>query len=69
MGRRMKRVGEASMTDPSADGMVQCSACAGLRSADKGGGKRLVCIAFPERPSLVSEKWRRCQKYIERKTK
>ena len=57
------------ISDPERDGMCRCMDCAGQRHANKGGKTRLVCVAFPERPSLVSDKWRRCEKYVERKTK
>lgn len=57
------------MTDPSADGMVRCCDCARQTRADKGGRMRLVCTAVKSRPALISEKWRRCNEYVARKTK
>lgn len=55
------------MTDPAADGMVRCQDCARQTKADKGGRMRHVCTAERDRPSLVPDKWRRCEKYIPRK--
>jgi hypothetical protein len=43
----------SDMTDPSADGMVQCCACSRQTMADKGGRMRPVCMADRSRPSLV----------------
>lgn len=65
----MEKEEGGGMTDHAANGMVRCCDCSGQRQADKGGRTRLVCVAFPERPSLVADKWRRCEKYVARKTK
>jgi hypothetical protein len=57
------------MIDHTAAGMVRCMDCARQTHADKGGRMRPVCTAEPGRPSLVPDKWRRCDKYVQRKKK
>jgi hypothetical protein len=53
-------------TWPACDGLVRCMDCASQTNADKGGRMRSVCTAERDRPALVLDKWRRCQKYVAR---
>jgi hypothetical protein len=46
-------------------GMCRCMDCKGLQLVTRGNKTLRACVNFAERWSLVADKWRRCERFVQ----